>query len=280
MVDLIAPPNVPDLVVCCILRFVAWGLYGRDHRALASFILTCRTARRHAQELLDELVYLTTRVSVIRFAERVRQDRTAFPRVRLLSILADVDTSDPHVIDDLKSIIHRCKAVTLELSASIFQECASRTWNSTTIFITRACRPHLCDFQAISHSHGYQNHIKRLVINYDQHTRVTEAVVHLGRLTHIAIVITKHVELEILEELLENMARYRRLHVVFVGTATSLRGTEAFFSKRYILSFNTVVFDSLSDDTACAPTLQHSLYVRTVLGDIDMWQDADMMRAP
>ncbi|EJD38263.1 hypothetical protein AURDEDRAFT_172646 [Auricularia subglabra TFB-10046 SS5] len=276
MVDFIAPPNVPDLVVWYILRFVAWGLYGSDHRALASFVLTCRTARRHAQGLLEELVHLMTPLSVSRVAERIRRDRAAFPRVRLLSILADVDTSNPDVINDLNEIVHRCKVVTLELSASIFQCCASRTWDSATLFITRAGRPHLCDFQAISQRHGYQRHIKRLAINYDQNTRFTEAVTHLVVLTHIAIVIAQPVPLDDLEEVLENMARYRRLHVILVGTTTSLRDTKALCSRRFMLSFNRFVFDPLSKDTpVCTPTLGDSLYVKSALGDIDIWRDLD-----
>ncbi|EJD35412.1 hypothetical protein AURDEDRAFT_175504 [Auricularia subglabra TFB-10046 SS5] len=271
--DIDPPVNLPDLVLCCILRFVAWRLYRTDHHALAAFAMTCRAARRHSQHLLDRLVYLTTPLSVRRFAEHISHTPASSRPVMLVSILIDIHTSQFNIAEDIEAILDHCRSETIELSVSLLQAFASSSLcGARTVFLTRAGSSLLCDFVAL----GYQRHIERLVVDYGHQSQLSDALVFLPALTHMAIVLTERVPIDDLRERLENITRYRHVHLVVIGDAASLGSIETFAHQNPMQSFRTVVFRPPGTDMSFRiPDVHESLYARFALGDIDIWGTLD-----
>ncbi|EJD38464.1 hypothetical protein AURDEDRAFT_172544 [Auricularia subglabra TFB-10046 SS5] len=211
----LARPYLPYDVLFYIFGDLTSALYRLDQRQLTALCLTCRTARRHAQGLLNKFVYLETTRSVTLFARRLREDPPAFTSVEVLSILADVSPLDPDsdVIEDICDILLTCDVQTIELTAILFQFFAAHCLSASTVFVTRRGPHHLCDFQAITQCDGYVTAIERLVINIDQASRLSEAVRHLPMLNYIAIVLAEGVSLSRLRQLLQNLGRQRDLHI-------------------------------------------------------------------
>ncbi|EJD49167.1 hypothetical protein AURDEDRAFT_161649 [Auricularia subglabra TFB-10046 SS5] len=224
-----ASPSLPYDVLYDIFRHLAWDLYNTNHRQLVVLSITCRTARRHAQRLLNKFVYLETPRSISLFAQRLRQTPVSFTSVEVLSILADVSPLDPDsdIMEDITEILLSCEVESIELSPILFQIFAAHCPSASTVFVTQSGPHHLCDFQSITQCDGYVTNIQRLVLGLDQASRLTEAVRHLLALDYMAIVVTEGTTSTRVHHLLRNLGRQRDLQITLVGTELALKGMEA-----------------------------------------------------